>query len=110
LIFLVKVNLKELGTVVAPWLAQFLLGVLPPVIWTLECAVVEDPPSRERRAPVTARVRRDLDLVVVVAPHDVVATRESHLAWLFAERRRARQRDPPLHTLDAWDIFIKRIE
>jgi hypothetical protein len=44
--------------------------------------------------------------MIVITPHDVIAIRESHFAWLLTERRRARQSDPALHTLDGRDIFM----
>ena len=36
LVLLVKVNLKQLGTILGPRLAQLLLGVLPAVVRTLD--------------------------------------------------------------------------
>jgi hypothetical protein len=54
---------------------------------------------------MTTRVRRDVHLILVIPPDDIVTLGKSHFAWLGSERRCARQSDPTLHALNTLDIF-----
>jgi len=105
LVLLVKVNLKELGAIIRPRLTQLLLGVLPAVVRTLDRPVSENLATGQRRTSMTTRVRRDVHLILVVPPDDIVTVGKSHFTRLGSERRCARQSDPALHALNTADVF-----
>jgi len=109
LILLVKVNLKQLGTIIRPRFTQLFLGVFPAVVRTLYRPVSENLATGQRRTSMTTRVRCDVHFILVIPPDDVVTFGKSYFTRLGSECRCARQSDPALHTFNTLDIFKAHI-